>query len=73
MLVIRNQRRAEIRMIPQVKEIGGEAQILPLGKSKALDQGEIPVRLERSSVDVAAKIAEAGGAVVGVSCALGGV
>ena len=57
-------------MIPQVKEISSEAQILPLGKFEALDQREIPVLLEWSTIDVAAQIAEAGGAVVGISCAL---
>lgn len=60
-------------MIPQVEEVCGETQILPLGKSEALDQREIPVLLKRSSVDIAAETAEAGGAVVGISCALGGV
>ena len=54
-------------MIPQVEEIGREAQILPFRKSEMLDDREIPVLLERAPINISAEIAEAGGAEIRIA------
>ncbi len=53
-------------MIPDVKEVGGKPQALPLGEPEVFDQREIPVLLTGTAIGVAAKVAEAGGAEVGI-------
>ena len=61
---------AKIGVVPDIEEIRGEAQALPLGDAEILDQREVPVLLRGATEDVAAKIAEAGGAKVGIDKAL---
>ena len=58
------ERVGKIGVIPDVEEIRGEAQFLALGDTEILDQREIPVLLGGSAINVAAEVAEAGGAVV---------
>ena len=53
-------------MVPDVEEVAGEAQALPLGELEVLDQREVPVLLRGTAEDVAAKIAKVGGAEIGV-------
>src|SRR5579859_3043325 len=60
----------EVGVIPNVKEIGSEPQLLPLGEPEVLDQREVPVLLVRPSESVAPEVSEAGGAEVGVAGAL---
>ena len=56
----------KIRVVPHIEEVGGEAQVLPLGNLYIFDQREVPVLLPRTTEDVAAEIAEAGCTEVGV-------
>src|SRR6266699_1019308 len=57
-----DRRIREVDVIPDVKEVSGEPQALSLGDLDILDQREVPVLLERATVDVAAQIPEGGGA-----------
>src|SRR6266404_6515539 len=68
-------RVGEIDVIPQVKEVGGEAQVLALLDREMLDQRKIPVLLEWTTIDVAAQVAEVGPTEVagGVSRAQRGI
>ena len=59
-------RIGEVRVIPDVKEIRSEPQLLPLGNLEVLDQREIPVLLSRPAECVAAQISETGSAEVGI-------
>lgn len=60
----------EVGVIPDVEEIGGEADLLALADVEILDQRRVPVLLERAAVKVATEVAEARGAEVGIACAL---
>ncbi len=71
LLVIGDQRSSEVRMIPQVKEVRSEAQVLSLGELEVLDEREIPVLLEGAAINISAEIAESSGAIVGIGRALG--
>ena len=55
---IADRRIGEVRVIPNVEEISREAEALPLRDLEILDEGEIPVLLVGSTIDVPAKIAE---------------
>jgi hypothetical protein len=46
----------EVGVIPDVKEVGGEPELLAFGDLNVLDQGEIPVLLKRAAVDVPPQI-----------------
>jgi hypothetical protein len=48
-------------VVPQVEEIGSEANVLPLADFEMLQEGYVPVLLKRSVVEVAAQVAESGG------------
>src|SRR5277367_4800961 len=64
---------AEVGMVPDVEEVRGKAEILPLGDVEIFDGGEIPVLLERPAIGVALQVAESGGAEVGIAGALRGI
>src|SRR5437660_5419562 len=53
-----DRRIREVDVIPDVKEVGGEPQTLPLRDLDILDQREVPVLLERATVDVPAQVSE---------------
>src|ERR1700755_2362458 len=57
-----DRRIREVDVIPDVKEVGGEPQALSLGDLDILDQREVPVLLERATVDVPAQVPEGRGA-----------
>src|ERR1700730_2465215 len=61
---------AEVRVVPNVEEVGRKSQLLPLGQLDILDQRKIPVLLVRSAENVPAQIAEVCGAEVTVRQAL---
>src|SRR6201984_746069 len=56
----------EIRVIPDVEEIGRESKRLPLGDPEVLDEREVPVLLKRSVINIPPKISEISGAEAGV-------
>src|SRR5579859_3481610 len=64
---------AEVGVIPDIEEVGGEAQGLALGDVEIFDEREVPVLLAGTAEDVAAEIAEIGRAEVGVHGTLGRV
>ncbi len=55
-----DRRISEIRVIPNVEEVGTEMKALALGDGESLNQRKIPVLLKGSAVDVAAQVAEHG-------------
>jgi len=69
-LHVRYSRTGKVYMIPNVKEVGSEAQAVALGDSEILDEGEIPVLLPGTAKNVAPEIPEVGGAEVRVVDAL---
>src|ERR1700747_2534502 len=68
-------RISKVGVIPEIEEIGGEAQILALGQAEVLDEREIPILLERSAIDITTERAELRRAsrAGGVGRATGGV
>src|SRR5580765_664961 len=48
----------EVGVIPNVKEISSETQLLPLGELEVLDQREVPVLLARPTESVAPEVSE---------------
>src|SRR5579862_1445676 len=54
------RRIGEVRMVPDVEEVGRKAEGLPLAEVEILDEREIPVLLVRPAIDVATKVAEIG-------------
>src|SRR5271168_3257531 len=46
----------EVRMIPNVKEVGGEAEVLPLFHMDVLDQREVPILLKGPAVGITLQI-----------------
>ena len=58
----------EIRVVPDVEEVRRETQALTLGDREILDQREVPVLLERTTIDVAAEIAKDGDGSVPAIC-----
>src|SRR5262245_54479867 len=60
-------------MVPDVEEVRGEPQTVALAEFEVLHQGEIPVLLEWSTIDIAAKIAPCGEASVGIERAARGI
>src|SRR5271167_159718 len=63
---VSESRIGEVCVIPNVKEIGSESQLLPLGNLEVLDQREVPVLLTRPSEGVASQVSEAGSAEIGI-------
>src|SRR5579863_3688184 len=57
---------AEVGVVPDVEEVGGKADGVALGQMEILDEREIPILLPRAAIDIAAEVAEGGGAEVGV-------
>ena len=57
---------AEVGVIPNIEEIGRETKFLMLGNSEVLENGRIPILLERTVVKITAQVAETGGAEVRV-------
>ena len=57
-------------MIPKIKEIGGEAHVLPLPDGEVFDEREIPILLERPAINIAPEVAKAGCAEVRIRSAL---
>jgi hypothetical protein len=53
LLIVGDVGAAKISMIPQVEEVRGEAQILPLRELEVPNQREIPFPLERSVMQIA--------------------
>ena len=49
---------AEVRVVPNVEEVGRKSQLLPLGQPDILDQRKVPVLLVRSAENVPAEIAK---------------
>ena len=60
-------------MVPDVEEVRGEPQALALAKLEVLDQREIPVLLEGSTIDVPAQVAPRCEASVGIESAARGI
>ena len=56
-------------MIPDVEEIRGEAQLLPLRDMEILDQRKIPVLLEGPAINIPPQIPERRGAGIWIQCA----
>ena len=61
---------AEVRMVPNVEEVGREPQLLPFGDLEVLHQREVPVLLARASERVASEVSKTGGAEIGIAGAL---
>src|SRR5205807_4903916 len=55
---------AEVRVVPNVEEVGRKSQLLALGQLDILDQRKVPVLLVRSAKNIPAQIAEVCGAEV---------
>src|ERR1700751_2565441 len=55
-LNIIQRRTSKINVIPDIEEVRGETQILPLSDAEVLDQRKVPVLLEWSAIQVPAKI-----------------
>src|SRR5215469_6396265 len=47
----------EVRVVPDIKEIGGKAEGLTLAQAEILDEREVPVLLVRPAIEVATEIA----------------
>ena len=60
-------------MVPDIEEVRGEAEFLAFADLEILDQRSIPVLLERTVVEIAAKISETSGAVVRIGETLSGI
>src|SRR5437762_3496406 len=58
LLDIRHRGIGKVCMVPQVEEVSRKPNILPLPNPEVLQEGHIPVLLERSVIDVASQIAE---------------
>src|SRR5215831_5367580 len=65
-LDIRNCWISEVGVIPDIEKISREPKRLPFSQTEVLDQGEIPVLLERTMVNISSEIAEIRSAEVGV-------
>ena len=63
-LHVGHSRVCEIGMVPKIEKVRGEAQGLALREFEIFDEGEVPVLLERTAVDIAAEVSEGGGAVI---------
>jgi hypothetical protein len=61
-----DRRIREVRMVPNIEEIGCETRIEPLGQSQVFREREIPVLLARPPESIAAEVALSGGAEVGI-------
>src|SRR5260370_18829673 len=57
---------AEVGVIPNIEEIGRETKFLLLGDSEVLENGRIPILLERTVVNITAQLAQSGRAEVRV-------
>ena len=63
---------AEVRVIPNIEEVRCEAEFLAFGNLEVLENGRVPILLERTVVNITAQVAETGGAEVRVGGAFGG-
>src|SRR5678816_3911689 len=68
-----NRRVAEVRVVPDIKEVGGEAHRLPFRQAEFLQERKVPVLLEWPTINVPPQIAEVGGAEVVIAGALSGI
>ena len=59
-------RVAEVGVVPNVKEVGGETDSVALGEMEILDEREVPILLRRAAINIAAEVAKSGGAEIGV-------
>src|SRR3989440_1421998 len=63
-------RIAEVCVIPDIEKVGCEAERLAFGELKILDKSEVPILLIGPPENIAAEIAEVGGAEITVRQAL---
>jgi hypothetical protein len=64
---------AKVGVVPQVEEIRRKAKLLAFADLEIFDQRKVPILLERALVEIAAEIAEAGSAKVGIGRTLRGI
>ena len=57
-------------MVPDVEEVGGEADLLAVSDVEVFDERDVLVLLEGATVKIPTKVAEARGAEIGVGLAL---
>src|SRR5438445_5008500 len=55
-----NRRIGKIGMVPHVEEVGGKAELVPIGNLKVLDQRKVPILLVRPAIDIATKVSKNG-------------
>ena len=72
-LDVRDRGVGEVGVVPDVEEVGSEADFLTFANLEIFDDGSVPVLLERAVVEVPAEVAETGGAEVRIAGALGWV
>src|SRR6267143_2287956 len=63
---------AEVRVIPNIEEVRGQAEFLTFGNLEVLENGRVPILLERTVVKITAQVAETGSAEVRIGGAFGG-
>ena len=70
-LNVSRRRIGKVRVIPDIEEVRREAKLVTFRDREVLDQGEVPVLLEWSTVEISPHVAETFGAAsrAGVDCA----
>src|SRR5579871_821403 len=70
-LHVGNRGVSEVGVVPQIEEVRREADIVPFANFEVFQERDIPILLERTTVDVAAEIPESGTTEVRIVSAIG--